>query len=185
MLPNNFTFYICGRDELKYFTDKQINHFIGFNHPGWTESYNQYNVFEHLGYIEDFTTFEIHDAFTPEHKHIGLKMPDMNLIESIVYEGFKIKEKLNQGRQVNLLVCCAAGISRSTAATYIILCYLMGEWEERTALSLVENKRRDARPNPLMVKLADDYLKRGFKMVSPLKNHLDLGGEKNDDCLLW
>jgi len=184
-LPKNFTFYISGRHELKYFTEKGINYFIGFNHPGWSEPYTEYDVFEHLGYIENFRVFEVHDAFTPEHAKMGLKMPDQALAEQIVYEAFKIKGRLDRGEQVNLLCGCAAGISRSTAAAYIILCYLLGEWNEREALALIENKRSIARPNPLMVKLADDYLKRGYKMMAPLKNHLDLGEEKDDSCLLW
>jgi len=184
-LPKNFTFHISGRHELKYLTDKNINYFIGFNHPGWSEPYTEYSVFEHLGYIENFITFEVHDAFTPEHRRMGLLMPDQTLAEKIVYEAFKIKEKLDRGEQVNLLCGCAAGKSRSTAACFIILCYLLGEWNEREALTLVENKRSIARPNPLMVKLADDYLNRGYKMVAPLRNHLDLEEEKNDSCLLW
>jgi predicted protein tyrosine phosphatase len=180
-LPKNFTFYISGRHELKYLADRQINYFIGFNHPGWYEPYTQYDVFEHLGYIENFLTLEVHDAFTPEHRKMGLLMPDQTLAEKIVYEAFKIKEKLDKGEQVNLLCGCAAGISRSTAACYIILCYLLGEWNEREALALIENKRSIARPNPLMVKLADDYLKRGYKTVGILKNHLDLRDGLNED----
>ena len=185
MLPKNFTFHIGGRHDLKYFTEKGINYFIGFNHPGWLEEYTQYNVFEHFGYVENFAIYEVHDAYTPEHAKMGLKMPTKELVACIIYDAFKIKEKLDKGEQVNLGVFCAAGISRSTAATYIILCYLLGEWNEREALSLVENKRSIARPNPLMVKIADDLLGRRYKMVAPLKNHLDIGGEKDDDCLLF
>jgi len=112
-------------------------------------------------------------------------MPDLELVKSIIGYAQDIKRKLELGERVNLAVMCAAGISRSTAACYIILCYLLGEWNEREALTLVENKRSIARPNPLMVKLADDYLDRGYKMVAPLRNHLDLEEEKNDSCLLW
>lgn len=185
MLPKNFTFYIGGRHDLKYFTNKGINYFIGFNHPGWSEPYTQEDIFEYFGYLGRFYTYEVHDAFTPEHIKMGLKMPDKILIEQIINHAKIIKGHLDRGEQINLYIGCAAGISRSTAATYIILCYLLGEWNEREALSLVENKRSIARPNPLMVKLADDLLKRGYKMVAPLKNHLDLGGEKDDDMLLF
>ena len=183
MLPKNFTFHIGGRYDLKYFSDKQINYFIGFNHPGWSEPYTPEDLFEHLGYIDRFYTFEVHDAYTPAHIKMGLKIPDKILIEQIIIHAKIIKGHLDKGEQINLYVGCAAGISRSTAATYIILCYLLGEWHERDALALVENKRSIARPNPLMVKLADDLLGRNFKMVAPLKNHLDL--EKDDDILLF
>jgi predicted protein tyrosine phosphatase len=180
-LPKNFTFYISGRHELKYLADRQINYFIGFNHPGWYEPYTPEDTFEHLGCIDRFYTFEVHDAFTPEHRRIGLKMPDQTLIEQIIIHAKIIKGHLDKGGQINLLTACAAGISRSTAACYIILCYLLGEWNEREALNLIENKRSVARPNPLMVKLADDCLKRGYKMVSPLRNHLDLREGSQED----
>jgi predicted protein tyrosine phosphatase len=185
MLPNNFTFYIGGRYDLKYFSDKQINYFIGFNHPGQIddEKYSYENVSKILGDIEYFCAYEVHDAFTEEHRIMGCKMPDQDLIVNIIDTAIVIKEFLSRGEQINLAICCAAGISRSTAATYIILCYLLGEWHERDALALVENKRSIARPNPLMVKLADNLLGRNFKMVAPLKNHLDL--EKDDDILLF
>jgi hypothetical protein len=41
----NFTFYIYGKDELKYLSDKNINYFIGFNHPGWVNKYSEEEVF--------------------------------------------------------------------------------------------------------------------------------------------
>ena len=181
-LPQNFTFYITGRSELEYFADKQINYFIGFNHPNWDEPYTPESVFEHLGYIEKFSTITVHDAYTEEHRRMGLKMPNEGMIAGIIMDAKEIKELLDKGEQVNLLCGCAAGISRSTAACYIILCYLLGEWNEREAFNLLVNKRMIAYPNPLMVKLADDMLKRGFKMVSSLKNYLDLEPERTMMC---
>lgn len=186
-LPHNFTFYISGRDELKYFADKDINYFIGFNHPGQLPEfgYSEESVFEHFGWIPDFCIFEVHDAFTPEHKHMGLKMPDKPLVEEIIRHAEIIKDRLNKGEQINLFSGCAAGISRSTAATYIILCVLLGEWNEREALGLIEQKRSIARPNPLMVSIADRILKRDYKMTGILKNHLDLQGADKDSPLLF
>lgn len=183
-LPHNFTFYISGRDDLKYFVDRKINYFIGFNHPNWSEPYTEEDVFEHLGYLENFYTFEVHDAFTKAHCEMGLKMPNVELIDDILKHAWKIKAKLDRGEEVSLLCGCAAGISRSTATCYIILCYLLGEWNEREALNLLVNKRPIARPNALMVKIADDLMKRGYKMVAPLHNALDLERETEDDGLL-
>jgi predicted protein tyrosine phosphatase len=186
-LPKNFTFYISGRHELKYLADKKINYFIGFNHPVQIEEerYSYENVSSILGEIEYFNTHEVHDVWTQEHKNTGYKMPDEKLIVEIINSAIVIMELLSRGEKINLLCACQAGKSRSTAACYIILCYLLGEWNEREALNLIENKRSIARPNVLMVKLADDLLKRRYKMLAPLKNHLDLGEENDDSCLLW
>lgn len=174
-LPRSFTFFIGGFDELKCHKNRSINYFIGFNHPGQPPEY-QYSydlVSKELGEIDYFTIHEVHDAYFFAHKKMGCKMPDERLMLEIVNHAIVIKDLLEQGEQVNLLCACAAGISRSTAACYVILCYLLGEWNEREALSLIENKRFEARPNALMVKLADDLLGRKYKMCVPLSNHLD------------
>ena len=185
MLPKNFTFYITGRDELKYFAEKDINYFIGFHHPGCHDPYTKYDILRYFEKIEVFKFFEVHDAYTDEHKNMGLKMPNRALIDDLMRIFEIIKEEVENGKEINVLFGCMAGISRSTAACYILLCYLLGEWNEREAFNLLVNKRLEARPNPLMVKLADDYLKRGGKMVAPLKNYLEIGGEKDDDILLF
>lgn len=101
-------------------------------------------------------------------------MPDQQLVKDIISDAIIIEDYLKQGEQINLLCGCAAGISRSTATAYIILCYLLGEWNEREALNLVKQERCEARPNALMVKLADSLLDRKYKMLSPLRNHLDV-----------
>ena len=111
-------------------------------------------------------------------------MPDENLMKDILKQGEVIKKRLDRGENINILFGCAAGKSRSTAACYVILCYLLGEWNEREALNLLVNKRPIARPNALMVKIADDLMKRGYKMVAPLHNALDLERETEDDGLL-
>jgi len=174
ILPDNFNFYICGRYELEKLKDKNINYFIGFNHPGQREPYTYDNVSAILGDIKHFTTHEVHDTFSESHRKAGYKMPDDNLINSIIDSAIEIENLLKDSENINLAVCCHAGISRSTAAAYIILCYLLGEWYEQDAKSLVLSRRDIAHPNPLMVKIADEQLARNWKMVAPWKNYLDL-----------
>jgi predicted protein tyrosine phosphatase len=43
---------------------------------------------------------------------------------------------------------------------------------------LVLSRRDIAKPNPLMVKIADEQLARNWKMVAPWKNYLDLKDEE-------
>jgi hypothetical protein len=188
MLPNNFNFYIGGRYDIKYLRDKEINYFIGFTHPGNSEPYSPELVFEHLGYVSEFHLFSYHDAHSAAHKDMGLKMPDEELIKEIIRHGGIIKGKLKAGEQVNAAIMCQAGISRSTATAYIILCIILGEWNEREAWAYVLNKRDVARPNPLMVSIADSLLKRNFKMIAPLKNCVDFSRkdpDSNGSCLLF
>lgn len=184
-LPNNFTFYICGEDEVKFYSNKNITHSITFTHPRHKNGAD-FSEFKNLKFKKEF---EVHDVYDNryDNKGINLKWPDKELMGEIIEIANLIKKEIKSGEQVNLLTNCAAGVSRSTATTYVILCYLMGEWEERTALALVENKRPIARPNPLMVELADELLNRGYKMVAPLKNKLDLkrGSDQDDSCLLF
>jgi hypothetical protein len=187
-LPTNFTFYVTGRDDLKKFKNSNINYFIGFNHTGWDDGYTQDIVSDGVNVeVGRIKIFEYHDAFTPEHKKMGLKLPDRTLLLELIKIYDEIKKELSEGRDVNILFGCAAGISRSTAACYVLLCYLLGEWNEREAWSLLINKREIAYPNSLMVKIADDILKLGGKMMFPLKHYTSklYVGEKDDDVLLF
>ncbi len=183
MLPSNFTFHIAGRYELKYLVKKSINYFIGFNHPGQLESekYTYDNVSAILGEIKYFSTHEVHDAYNDKHIEMGCKMPDKVLIQEIINSAVAIKEMLNNGERIHLAVCCQAGISRSTATTYIILCYLLGEWNEREAFNYLMQSRDIARPNPLMVGLADKLMRRKGKMIAPIKNAVDFCRDRKDD----
>lgn len=67
-----------------------------------------------------------------------------------------------------LLVHCWAGISRSSAAAYIVACDRNPECEEKIA---VELRRRApfATPNHLMIELADDLLVRNGRMVDAIR----------------
>ena len=63
-----------------------------------------------------------------------------------------------------LLVHCYAGVSRSTASAYILLC-LHNPGREGEAARLLRTQAGHAIPNRRMVELADDLLGRGGRMV--------------------
>lgn len=69
----------------------------------------------------------------------------------------------------SVLINCAAGISRSTAAAYIYLCETMGEGHEPAALAEVIRLRPIATPNSRMVEFADVIMGRGGAMVDALE----------------
>jgi predicted protein tyrosine phosphatase len=63
-----------------------------------------------------------------------------------------------------LLVHCWAGISRSTAASYIIACLHHAPGSEQSLAQQLRSIAPQATPNPLMIALADKLLQRGGQM---------------------
>ncbi len=68
-----------------------------------------------------------------------------------------------------MLVHCWAGISRSMAATYIILCDRLGRGSEILAAKAIRNRAPHAYPNALLVRHADDILGRQGRMVEAIR----------------
>lgn len=68
------------------------------------------------------------------------------------------------------IINCHAGKSRSTAFAYALLCHRMGPGKEEQAMKQVLTLRPNAAPNILIVKHADDFLKRNGKMVETILN---------------
>ncbi len=64
---------------------------------------------------------------------------------------------------------CNAGISRSTAAAYILWCHWLGPGEEAEAMRRVLEDRPTAVPNPLLVRYADAQMNRGGEMLRHLR----------------
>jgi predicted protein tyrosine phosphatase len=69
-------------------------------------------------------------------------------------------------RTAPFLVHCWAGISRSTAAAYILLCDLHGPGHEDRIARALRFRAPHAQPNPLMIRHADQLLSRQGRMVS-------------------
>lgn len=64
-----------------------------------------------------------------------------------------------------MLVHCWAGVSRSTASAYAILCDRCGPGTERDIARRLRERAPHAQPNRLIVRLADEALGRGGAMV--------------------
>src|ERR1700761_5845968 len=69
-----------------------------------------------------------------------------------------------------LLVHCWAGISRSMAATYIILCDRLGRGSELFAAKAIRTRAPHAYPNALLVEHADTLMGRQGRMVEAIKS---------------
>jgi predicted protein tyrosine phosphatase len=68
-----------------------------------------------------------------------------------------------------ILVHCWAGISRSTAAAYILLCDRLGPGTENDIAQTLRYRAPHACPNALMIRLADTLLDRGGRMVDAVQ----------------
>src|SRR6185312_10381468 len=64
-----------------------------------------------------------------------------------------------------MLVHCWAGISRSTAAAFILACDRAGAGSETALAQTLRARAAHAAPNRLMVQIGDDLLGRRGKMV--------------------
>ncbi|MBV8978690.1 MAG: hypothetical protein JO261_11775 [Alphaproteobacteria bacterium] len=64
-----------------------------------------------------------------------------------------------------MLIHCWAGVSRSTAAAYAILCDKLGPGREHDIAQRLRARAPHAQPNRLLVRHADDVLCRGGAMV--------------------
>jgi predicted protein tyrosine phosphatase len=67
-----------------------------------------------------------------------------------------------------LLIHCWAGISRSMASAYTILCDRLGKDREIEIALAMRRRAPHASPNALLVRHADDALGRGGRMVAAL-----------------
>jgi predicted protein tyrosine phosphatase len=64
-----------------------------------------------------------------------------------------------------MIVHCWTGVSRSTAATFTILCDRAGPGSEDEIARMLRTRAPHAQPNKLIVRLADEALDRGGAMV--------------------
>lgn len=89
----------------------------------------------------------------------GLVAPSVALVDSI------ISFAQTWERTAPLLIHCYAGISRSTAAAYILACHFLPDTPEENLASALRHASPAATPNALMVAIADEFLRRDGRMV--------------------
>jgi predicted protein tyrosine phosphatase len=71
-------------------------------------------------------------------------------------------------REKPMVVHCFAGISRSTAAAYIIACVLRPDLDEAELAASIRAQSPTATPNALLIRLADEYLGRDGRMIKAI-----------------
>jgi predicted protein tyrosine phosphatase len=111
----------------------------------------------------------------PAERHLRLAMHDIadeGLPESPARS--HVEQLLEFGRAWNadapMIVHCWAGISRSTAATFTILCDRAGPGGEREIARILRQRAPHAQPNRLIVRLADEALGRRGEMIRAIES---------------
>jgi predicted protein tyrosine phosphatase len=69
-----------------------------------------------------------------------------------------------------LLIHCYAGISRSTAAAYVVAAAIRPEMDERALADELRRRSPSATPNPRIIAWADDLLGRKGRMVAAIRS---------------
>lgn len=111
----------------------------------------------------------------PAERHLRLGVNDIVDIEAGDNPPSKlhIEALLNFSRNWSgddpMLVHCWAGVSRSMAATYTILCDRLGPGSEVRAAQAIRERAPHAYPNALLVRYADELLARRGRMVDAIK----------------
>ncbi len=95
-------------------------------------------------------------------KFHGYVPPSNRLVQPLIAFARKLPD------DGHLLVHCEAGISRSTAAAFIVRAIQRGPGNEDKALLDVIAVRKQARPNLLMVAIADEELGRDGALMAAL-----------------
>jgi predicted protein tyrosine phosphatase len=73
-------------------------------------------------------------------------------------------------RSAPFLVHCWAGISRSTAAAYLVMCDIHGPGHEHVIAQGLRFHAPHAQPNRLMIRLADQALQRKGRMIAAVED---------------
>jgi predicted protein tyrosine phosphatase len=107
-------------------------------------------------------------------EHLILRFNDINAPrEGLTSASPKDIESLmeftqNWSGEASFLAHCWAGISRSTAAAYIIACQHSAPGTEAALARQLRDAAPEATPNPLMIALADTLLNRNGRMSAAI-----------------
>jgi predicted protein tyrosine phosphatase len=114
-------------------------------------------------------------GFEPD-RHLRIALDDVSdaWLSACPPSAAQVQNLIDFGRgwtaEAPLLVHCWAGVSRSTAAAYILLCDKLGPGVEFDIARALRSRAPHACPNTLMVQLADDALGRNGRMVSAIES---------------
>ena len=94
----------------------------------------------------------------------GMVLPDTSHLDQLLEFGRR------WDRKTPLAIHCFAGISRSTAAAYILAVAINPDLDEKALADELRRRAPTATPNALLVALADEKLGRNGRMVEAIRS---------------
>jgi predicted protein tyrosine phosphatase len=154
-----FSFTICGILELPEHSAAGITHVLSILDPG-------HPALEAFGAYGEHARLELrfHDAIDPRPDE---EMPQQHHVEALLAFGRAMMAEPGDKR---LLVHCHAGVSRSTAATTLLLAQAAPELSAETIMAAVSGHREKAWPNLRMIEIGDAMLGRGGTLIQAARD---------------
>ncbi len=107
--------------------------------------------------------------------HLKLAMNDIefpvtgSVLPSPAHVGQLVAFSNGPGAGTSLIIHCLAGISRSTAAAFIVLCVRNPDLSARRIAWFLRERSPTATPNRRLVACADEYLQREGEMIAAIR----------------
>ena len=144
--------YVCGVPELESAFSNAFTHVISIWDPEWIDrGVVEHQLKKRLAGETRLHIAYFHDCSVEEP---GRRLPAEDDLRQILTFAADLKP------EAHVLIHCWAGISRSTAVAYAILCQFMGPGRESDCIEAILAVRPQAFPNTLIVDLADRILER-------------------------
>ena len=152
--PDFFRFTICGIPELGSHCEAGVTHVLSILDPEYPDppEFEEYAPHRRLA-------LRFHDIIDPMP---GRDAPSRDDVIRLLAFG----RELSDAEASHLLVHCHAGVSRSTAATALILAQAHPERPARDVLDAVSQMRPRAWPNLRILEYGDDLLGRRGEIVA-------------------
>ncbi|PJK27915.1 tyrosine phosphatase family protein [Minwuia thermotolerans] len=152
MISIDFT--ICGVEELDRELDGRISHVVSIGDPGWPENPALDRIAP--GRVHRFRFNDV-IAAVEGHDRVPAPKDIVRLLEA--------GDRIRADDPTHLLVHCQMGVSRSSAATLILLTQEHPGREMEVA-DRISKRRPQAWPNSLMLELADAELGRNGGLIA-------------------
>lgn len=146
-------FTICGVDELDRLVTPDVSHVISIIDPGWPP-------LDALARLPERRVHRFHFSDVIAARNTGDRLPDAAAVRAIIDAGRLIRDDAPS----HMLVHCQMGISRSSAATLVVLSEGF-PGEEMAIAERIMERRPQAWPNSLMLELADAELDRSGRLI--------------------
>lgn len=138
------------------------------------EAYNKYAPTRVISLLSEDELMPVFEGLDPAH-HLKLYVERDACAKTISKAARRRAECIiTFGRawdgQGNILVHCYHGVSRSTAAAYIIACLMQPSMEEAALAQQLRDAAPHADPCPLIVAYADEILHRNGRMLDAIED---------------